>query len=178
MSDVRFFLLWMSSFLGFPIGGALALLLVGSIGGVVSAAAAGVLAGTVIGTAQWLVLRRRPGVGAFWVPATAVGLGVGDAVGAALTDAGTGIGSLVITGAASGVAVGLLQWAFLRRHVRGAGLWPFVVAVAWPLGWTVTWSVGVDVERGYAVFGATGALVFAAITGAAMLLALRSRPRG
>lgn len=174
MSDVRFFLLWMSSFLGFPIGGALAFLIVGSAGGVVSAAAAGVLAGTVIGTAQWLVLRRRPGIGAFWVPATAVGLGVG----AALTGAGTGIESLVVTGAASGVVVGLLQWTLLRRRVRGAGLWPFVVTLAWPLGWTVTWAVGVDVERGYAVFGATGALVFAAVTGAAMLLALRGGPRG
>lgn len=105
MSDTRFFLLWMSSFLGFPIGGALAILLVGSIGGVFSAAVAGVLAGSVIGTSQWLVLRGRPGVGAAWVPATAIGLGVGDAVGAALTGAGTGIGSLLVTGAAAGLVV-------------------------------------------------------------------------
>lgn len=50
--------------------------------------------------------------------------------------------------------------------------------MAWPLGWTVTWAVGVDVERGYTVFGASGALVFAAITGTAMLLLTRrwSRP--
>ena len=44
-------------------------------------------------------------------------------------------------------------------------------------GWTVTWAVGVDVERGYYVFGASGALVFAAITGMAMLLILRGRTR-
>ena len=37
----------------------------------------------------------------------------------------------------------------------------------------------VDVERGYAVFGPTGALVFAAITGAAMwLMAARLEPCG
>jgi hypothetical protein len=41
--------------------------------------------------------------------------------------------------------------------------------LAWPVGWTVTWAIGVDVERGYAVFGSAGALVFAAITGVAML---------
>jgi hypothetical protein len=45
------------------------------------------------------------------------------------------------------------------------------------LGWTVTWAVGVDVERGYAVFGSTGALTFAAITGLAMLPMLRGRTR-
>jgi hypothetical protein len=37
--------------------------------------------------------------------------------------------------------------------------------------------VGVDVERGYAVFGSTGALVFAAITGLAMLSMLRAHTR-
>jgi hypothetical protein len=72
--------------------------------------------------------------------------------------------------------VGLSQWALLRGRVRAANLW-VPVAVAWPIGWTVTWAVGVDVERGYAVFGSTGALVFAAITGLAMLLMLRGRTR-
>ena len=177
MSDARFFLLWMTTFLGFPVGGALAILIVGPFGGVASAAFAGLLAGSVIGTAQWLVLRRRPGLGALWVLATGVGLGVGEAVGAALTGAGTGIGSLVVAGAASGLAVGLSQWALLRRYGGRAGLWPAVVAVSWPLGWTVTWAIGVDVERGYTVFGSSGALVFAAVTGAAMLLVLRDGDR-
>ena len=65
----------------------------------------------------------------------------------------------------------------LRGRVRAANLWIPVVVAAWPLGWTVTWSVGVDVERGYAVFGSTGALVFAALTGLTMLLMLRGRTR-
>ena len=82
-------------------------------------------------------------------------------------------GYVLATGLATGVAVGLLQWWLLRVRVRVASLWPSVVAVAWPLGWTVTWAAGVDVERSYAVFGSTGALVFAAITGAAMWLMLR-----
>jgi hypothetical protein len=41
----------------------------------------------------------------------------------------------------------------------------------------VTWAIGVDVERGYYVFGASGALVFAAVTGLAMLFMLRGRTR-
>lgn len=175
MSGRRFFLFWMLAFVGFPLGGSVALLVVGSVGGMVDGAVGGALAGAVVGAAQWLVLRGRLAVGLLWIPATAFGLGVGDAVGAALTGAGTGIGDLIVTGLASGLAVGLLQWALLRRLVRAAWIWPPVVTVAWPLGWTVTWAVGVDVERVYAVFGSTGALVFAAITGTAMLPLTRGR---
>ena len=74
--------------------------------------------------------------------------------------------------------MGLLQWwLVLRGRLLRARLWPPVIAIAWPLGWTVTWAFGIDVERGYYVFGASGALVFTAITGLAMLLMLRGRTR-
>jgi hypothetical protein len=56
-------------------------------------------------------------------------------------------------------------------------MWIPVVAIAWPLGWAVTWAIGINVERSYYVFGASGALVFAAVTGLAMLLMLRNRTR-
>jgi hypothetical protein len=173
----RFFLWWMLTFLGFPLGGVLALVLVGSVEGVVSGALGGALAGAAIGVAQWLVLRRYMRVGPEWILATALGVAFGDSVGALLTDAGTGIGALLIIGLATGVAVGLLQWWLLRGRLLRARLWPPVVAIAWPLGWTVTWAFGIDVERGYFVFGASGALVFAAVTGLAMLLMLRGRTR-
>jgi hypothetical protein len=173
----RFFLWWMLALLGFPVGGELALLVVGPVEGAVSGALGGALAGAVIGAAQLLVLRRYLRVGPEWILATALGVGIGDALGALLTGAGTGIGALLITGLATGVAVGLLQWFFLRGRLLAAGLWPPVLAIAWPLGWTVTWAFGIDVERGYYVFGASGALVFAAVTGLAMLLMLRGRTR-
>jgi hypothetical protein len=174
----RFFLWWMLAFLGFPLGGFLALVVVGSMEGMVSGALGGALAGAVIGAAQWLVLRRYMRVGPEWILATALGLAIGDALGALLTGAGTEIGDLLIIGLATGVAVGLLQWGlFLRGRLLRARLWPLVVAVAWPVGWTVTWAFGIDVERGYFVFGSSGALVFAAITGLAMLLMLRSQLR-
>jgi hypothetical protein len=174
----RFFLLWMLAFLGFPLGGLLALMVVGSVEGAASGALGGAFAGAVIGAAQWLVLRRYLRVGPEWILATALGVAIGDALGALLTGAGTGIGALLITGLATGVAVGLLQWGlFLRGRLLLASLWPPVVAIAWPLGWAVTWATGIDVERGYYMFGASGALVFAAITGLAMLLMLRGRTR-
>jgi hypothetical protein len=43
----RFFLWWMLAFLGFPLGGFLALVLVGLVEGAVSGALGGVLAGAV-----------------------------------------------------------------------------------------------------------------------------------
>jgi hypothetical protein len=174
----RFFLWWMLAFLGFPLGGLLALVVVGSMEGLASGALGGALAGAVIGAAQWLVLRRYIRVGPEWILATALGVAIGDALGVLLTGAGTGIGALLIIGLATGVAVGLLQWGlFLRSRLLRASLWPLVVAIAWPVGWTVTWAFGIDVERGYFVFGASGALVFAALTGIAMLLMLRGRIR-
>jgi hypothetical protein len=174
----RFFLWWTLAFLGFPLGGLLALVVVGSVEGAASGALGGALAGALIGAAQWLVLRRYMRVGPEWVLATALGVAIGDALGALLTGAGTGIGALLITGLATGVAVGLLQWGlFLRGRLVVGSLWVPVVAIAWPLGWAVTWAAGVGVERGYYVFGASGALVFAAITGLAMLLMLRGRTR-
>jgi hypothetical protein len=173
----RFFLWWMLAFLGFPLGGFLSLVVVGSMEGAVSGALGGALAGAVIGAAQWVVLRRYMRVGPEWILATAFGLAIGDALGALLTGAGTGIGALLIIGVVTGVAVGLLQWGLLRGRLLRARLWPLVVAIAWPVGWTVTWAFGIDVERGYYTFGASGALVFAAITGMAMLLMLRGRTR-
>jgi hypothetical protein len=173
----RFFLWWMLAFLGFPLGGELALLVVGPVEGALSGALGGALAGAVIGAAQWLVLRRYLRVGPEWVLATSLGVAIGDALGALLTGASTGIGALLITGLATGVAVGLLQGGLLRGRVLRVRLWPLVVAIAWPVGWTVTWAFGIDVERGYYVFGASGALLFAAITGLAMLLMLRGRTR-
>ena len=174
----RFLLWWMLAFLGFPIGGLLAIMLVGSVDGAVSGALGGALAGAVIGVAQWLALRGHLRVGPEWILATALGVAIGDASGALLTGAGTSIGALLITGLVTGVVVGLLQWALvLRGRVALGSLWAPVVAIAWPVGWTVTWAFGIDVERGYYVFGSTGALVFAAITGLTMLLILRGRAR-
>ncbi len=132
MSGGRFFLFWMLAFLGFPLGGLLAVLVVGSIEGVFSAVLAGALAGAVIGAARFLALRGRLGgaPSGFWRPRC---LAVGNAAGTALTGAGTGIGALIVAGVAADAAVGTSQWTLLRQ-LEAAILWPPVVAAAW------TWS--------------------------------------
>lgn len=171
------FLAWMVTSLGFPFGGVLALSLAGPMDDVVSAALGGLLAGSVVSGAQWLVLRNYLGIDVTWVLATVSGLALGNTVGVVLTDSGRGLWDLIFVGAIAGVAVGAAQWTLLRERLRFAGTWVPVLAVAWPLGWTTTWSIGVDVSIGYAVFGAVGALVFAAITGAALVILVRSQLR-
>ena len=80
----------------------------------------GVVTGAGIGAAQWALLRRR-GVGVGWIPATAAGLGVGLAVGAALVSYRTDITSLAVMGAVSGLGVGIAQGAMLGNTKRMLG---------------------------------------------------------
>jgi outer membrane lipoprotein SlyB len=150
---------WLPTFLGFPLGGLLAIQTVGSIHSPLSAAVAGALAGAVIGAAQWLALRSS-GIRAWWVAATSAALAVGSTLTNVVTDA---VGGL-IAGAAIGAAQGLL----FDRGPKTAAMWAAAVSVSWCLGWLTTWAIGVDVERGYAVFGSSGAVVVTLLTGLAL----------
>jgi hypothetical protein len=170
---------WLVTFLGFPLGGLLAFETIGPLDGPVSAAAGGLLAGAVIGAAQWLALRAH-GIGGVWVVGTAVAMAAGTALAALATGAGTGVGDLMLTGLAAGASVGLAQAELLaRRGSTRAWTWAAVTAAAWPLGWLATWSIGVDVARGYHVFGSAGAVLVTVVTGLVLSLVLptaRSEP--
>jgi hypothetical protein len=164
---------WLPTFLGFPIGGLLAIQTVGSVTGPVTAAAAGLLAGAAIGRAQALArygtafvrqgrtaAERRPALR--WVGATAAATAAGSALGVALTGAGHGLTDVLVLGAVTGGAVGAAQSALLGR-ARLA--WTAATSVAWALGWLATYETIVDIERGYAVFGSSGALLATVLTG-------------
>ncbi len=135
--------------------GQIAHLVAGRVDSVSAAVLNGVIAGAGIGAAQWALLRRR-GVSVTWIPATAVGLGAGLAVGAALVSYRTDITSLALMGAISGLAVGIAQGATLGNTKRMLG-WSAATAALWALGWTVTTAGGIDVNQQWAVFGAYGA---------------------
>src|SRR3954462_12158270 len=75
-----------AALIGFPIGGEIANFIVGPVDSTGAALTGGLVAGAVIGTAQWLALRRL--VPWLWIPATGLGMAVGLAVGAALVDYG------------------------------------------------------------------------------------------
>ena len=173
----NFLLAWAATSLGFPFGGVVALSLAGPMDDAVSAAFGGLLAGAVVGAAQWFVVRLYLGIDPTWILATASGLALGNTIGAILTGFGTGIVDLLLIGAVAGATVGAAQWSMLRERLRYAGLWVLALAVAWPLGWTSTWLIGADISLGYPVFGADGALVFAATSGAALLAMIRNLSR-
>lgn len=173
----RMFSFWMLTFLSFPLGGIVALSVVGPVDGLVPAALGGGLAGVLVGAAQWLALRGFLGITADWVLATVAGLSLGDTVGVLLTGAGTELLDLISAGAVTGAAVGLAQWPLLRGRVQYAGLWVPVVAASWAGAWAITYFVGVNVAFGYAVFDAVGALAFTAVTGLALWYMLRAAVR-
>jgi hypothetical protein len=162
-----FFVRWLPTFLGFPAGGFLAVQAVGTADGPITAAAAGLLAGAVIGTAQWLALRSR-GVGPRWVIHTAVGMAAGSAIAAALTGAATTVGALALSSLITGAVVGATQATMLGRSNRIAAAWTAVVSVSWTMGWLISANVIVDAERGYVTFGASGALLVTVATGLAL----------
>jgi hypothetical protein len=165
-------LLWIAAGLvAFPIAG-VAARAVGSIDELWTALAAGAIAGAVIGVGQWLVLRGI-GIDARWILATAGGFAVGMAAGVAAFGYGTGTGDAVAVGAASGLGVGIAQWPLLHDRLRASALWMPAIAGLWALGWVVSTGIGVELTtRRWAVFGASGAITVAALSGV-LLWALR-----
>jgi hypothetical protein len=154
---------WLPTFLAFPIGGLLAFETVGSITNAGSAAAAGLLAGAVIGTGQWLALRDH-GIDGRWPLVTAAAMAAGSALAAAATHSGTDVTDLILTGAVTGTAVGMAQAALL-----GSRTWATATAASWALAWLI--SAGVlaqQADEGFVVFGSSGALVATVLTGLAL----------
>ena len=164
---------WGAAFLGFPIGGAAATLLVGPIESVGAALIAGGVAGGVIGAAQWLVLRRRLPLSALWVPATAAGMALGMALGQVLLGHDTTMQLLLLRGLVVGAAIGAARAALLRGVLPTAAIWAAVVTLSWPLAWAVSAAIGLDLTRNWAVFGASGALTFQFATGLTLFYLLR-----
>jgi len=158
------FLRWLATFPAFPIGGLLAVTLVGSVTDPLRAFLAGALAGAVIGTAQWLALRPS-GLSAVWVAVTAAAVAVGSSISVAITSAGTSTGELVLTGLITGATLGIGQSFLTRGGGRTRAAWAALLAVSWALGWFVTANVIVDADRGYVTFGSSGALLATLLTG-------------
>lgn len=171
--------LWMASFLGLPIGGYVAHLIVGPIDGTWVAVAAGAITGAIVGAAQWFALRTI-GINARWIASTASGLAFGVAITYLIFGYGTSIADLATLGAISGLAVGVAQFPLLAQGPLAAAprstsvWWAPITAAAWAIGWTVSTSIGIDVESRWAIFGASGALVAAGITGLGLWVLVRS----
>ena len=148
---------------GFPIAGYAANIVVGKVDSVSAALLGGLIAGAIIGAAQWLALRPlNPGQ---WLVATSVGMAAGLAAGAALVDYGISREDLALMGAVTGLAVGGLQALLLARRGSGALWWLVVNPPAWAVAWLVTTLVITrNVKEQFTNFGASGALIFALLT--------------
>jgi hypothetical protein len=150
--------------LSLPIGGFIADLVINGVDSVGTAIAGGLIAGSIIGAATWFVLRKR--ISWLWIPATAVGMAVGLAAGAALVDYGIARGDVVLMGAVTGLGVGVLQALVLARHkIPGSWKWALANPPLWALGWLVTsYVITTNVKEQFAVFGGSGAIVFGLLT--------------
>jgi hypothetical protein len=156
---------WLVTFVGFPLGGLLAELLVGRVDGPGAALAGGLITGSVLGAVQAWGLRSDGPAARQWVAATAVGFMVGLGVGAAAVDYQTSASALVAQGAITGLAVGAAQAVVLRSRVgRPALVWPPALAVVWAAGWAVTNAAGVNVDEQFTVFGSSGAILVTLVT--------------
>jgi hypothetical protein len=151
--------------LGFPIAGYIANLTVGAVDSIGAALAGGLIAGAVAGAAQWLALRRL--VPWVWIAATSLGMAAGLTLGAALVDYGIGRVDLMLMGAVTGAAVGVLQAVVLARQgISGAAWWALVNPPAWALAWLVSsYVITKNIDERFTNFGASGCLLYALLTG-------------
>jgi hypothetical protein len=138
------------------------------MGEILGGAAAWGTLGLVMGTAQWLLLRRQIRKAGWWVPATIAGwavvgslkwgqgpimdtifFGVIDGLEAVDWDMIIpliGIGLGVIADGIAGLLVGLAQWLVLQPSIRGAGRWVVISIVAGATGGAVIG--GLDMAAG------------------------------
>jgi len=157
--------LWpLSILIGIPIGGYVADVVVDGVDSVGAAITAGLIAGGIIGTAQWFALRRW--VSWLWIPATTTGMALGLAVGAALVDYGINRGDLALMGAVTGIGVGVMQALVLaRQRISGAIWWAIANPPGWALAWVVSsYVIARNIAERFPIFGASGALVFGMLT--------------
>jgi hypothetical protein len=124
----------------------------------------GLIAGLIIGAAEWFALRRW--VSWLWIAATSIGMAAGLTAGAALVDYGISRGDLLLMGAITGLGVGVLQALVLSRSpVAGAFWWAVANPPAWALSWLVTsYVITRNVQEQFTNFGASGAVVFGLLT--------------
>jgi hypothetical protein len=163
-SFLRTWLLWSAGFLAFPLAGLAGTGVAGRVDSPVAALAGGSVAGLVIGVAQVLLSRGRLDIRR-WVPATAVGMGLGLLVGALTVGYETALVDLAVMGALTGVVLGIAQTLALPAATRRRWVWAAAMPGLWALGWTATTVGMISVENQFTVFGAYGAVTFSVLSG-------------
>ncbi len=157
---------WVIAFLGFPPGGALALLIIGQLNTPLQGLAGGFVAGLVIGGAQFLALRTRLPIDAWWIVVTAMAFGVGVGLTVLLFGAETTLEAVVLRAPLTGLVIGIAQFIILRHHLDSAFVWIPMITIVYTLAWYITGlAITTSLNEGFVVFGASGALVYQILTG-------------
>jgi hypothetical protein len=170
---------WLPSFVGFPIGGVIAELIVGPVDAVGAALIGGAISGVILGAAQAWGLGWTDAAARRWTLATGLGFAGGIAIGAAAVDYGTSMGDFALQGALCGLVVGAGQAVVLRSQLgRAAALWAPALSALWALGWVISTAIGVDVDRQWTVFGASGAITVTLATAVLPVLLAERGNRG
>jgi hypothetical protein len=137
-----------------------------------------ILAGLLIGFAQWIVLKRYLTTSADWVLAGGTAWAVGYALGLLLIQnlSGTilgGIAAYLLFGA----IVALVQWPMLRREIPSALTWLAVNTLAWAAGLWASQAIlslffkepVIEPAVSTAIIATTSGLVAGGITGLALI---------
>lgn len=172
---LRPWLIWTAGFLAFPIAGLAGTGVAGRVDSPLAALLGGAVTGLVIGAGQTLASLRRL-EWRRWVPATAVGMGLGLLLGASIVDYRTSLAGLALMGALTGIVLGVAQALALPRRTRLRWAWAAAMPILWSLGWTVTTLGGIDVDQQFTNFGAYGAVTFSALSGLLLHHLLPCRP--
>jgi hypothetical protein len=167
---------WILAWISFPLSGLVAWLALGPVSSPGLALAAGILVGLGIGAAGAWALRVPV---APWALVSALGLGLGSLLGALAAPLLGGILPVPFVGLAStalaGLGLGVAQAALRPPLPRVA--WVALVVGAWIAGWAVSLAAAIDAEQGFAVFGASGALLFTLLVALTVTLAARRARR-
>ena len=161
---LRPWLTWSAGFLAFPIAGLAGAAPLGRVDDPVAALVGGALTGLVLGAGQSVASSGRLAPRR-WVPATAVGMGLGLLLGTTVVDYGTSLADLALMGALTGLVLGMAQAIALPRQSRLRWVWAAAVPALWALGWTATTVGGIAVEKQFTIFGAYGAVTFSVLSG-------------
>jgi hypothetical protein len=174
MGAVKIVFSWIGlALVAFPLAGYAGWGIGGHVDGVVPALIGGAITGAGIGLVQWLFLRRDLNLGPAWILATGVALAAGLGIGAAVVGYETTPGQLAIMGAISGAAVGVAQGVLLRNKFSLWYGWMVAMPAMFALGWVVTEAAGIDVANQFTVFGASGSVVFGILSGLLMMAGKR-----
>ncbi|MCU0475869.1 MAG: hypothetical protein MUC99_07125 [Anaerolineae bacterium] len=160
------FVRWVVAFLGFPVGGLAATSLIGVLENPLDGLLGGLIAGAGIGLAHGLALRASLWR---WALASALGLGVGVWAGVVLFSASHDLATILMRAPLAGLGLGAAQAVLVRGTLRLAWAWPLLTAGMFVAAWWVSALViTTNLQAGFVVFGASGALLYQGVTGLAL----------